>query len=167
MLNVLSSLGRFLLRVPRALLWAAAIVWMAFIWTLSESVITIEEPGPSWSWFSNLAHAPLFGILGLIFTAAVVRPEAPGAWPRLGGRRVGLVLLLVGLYGVVDEWHQSVTPGRDPAVGDLVTDLTGAACVLWIIAFLGREDAGEKGLRWRLLGGILGCGAAALLSTVC
>ena len=166
MLSALRSLGHFLLRVPRVLLWTAAIVWMAFIWTLSASVIPIEEPTPSWSWFSNLAHAPLFGILGLLFAAAVLRRDAPGAWPRLPGRRVGLVLLFVGLYGVVDEWHQSVTPGRDPAFGDIVTDLTGAVCVLWIVAFLGREDAVEKGLRWRLFGGVLACCGAALLSTV-
>ena len=66
---------------------------------------------------------------------------------------------------VVDEWHQSHVPGRDASALDVLTDVTGVACVVWIVAFLGREDATERGLRARFALGLGLCLVAALAST--
>ena len=76
------------------------------------------------------------------------------------------MLLLVAAYGVVDELHQGSTPGRNPSPRDLLTDLCGAACVLWVAAYVISDRAREGGLRARLALGVLGCIGVALLATL-
>jgi VanZ family protein len=42
------------------------------------------------------------------------------------GRRIAVItLVLVPLVGAADEWHQSLTPGRDPSFWDWVADALG------------------------------------------
>ena len=103
----------------------------------------------------------LFGILALFLSAALLRRAKRDAWPRVGPREIFRVLGLVGVYAVLDEWHQSVVPRRDSSALDVLTDLVGAACVLWIVAYLGRSDASERGVRMRLLIGVSACVAVA------
>ena len=165
MRNVLRRTGRGLLRLPRWVPLAAAVAWAAMIWRFSDTAHTGGDPHFPLSWIANLAHAPLFGILGLFLTAGLLR-SGPGAWPRVEGAAGGVVLLLVGLYGVVDEFHQSTVPGRDAAGTDVVTDMVGALCVLWIVSYLGRGEATEKGVRGRLLLGVAACAGAALLASL-
>ena len=68
---------------------------------------------------SKLAHVTEYAILGWLIQ-----------WAR-GGRnrqRVGwLSWLIAVLYAVTDEYHQSFTPGRTPAVTDVIIDSFGAA----------------------------------------
>jgi len=118
-----------------------------------------------WPFLANLGHSFLFGTLCLLLAAVVLRPSVAGGWPRLAARRIVGLLAAVGAYGLVDEWHQSRVPGRSPSGLDLLTDLIGAACVLWIIAYLGRANAREGGLRARLFLGVLACAASAALGT--
>ncbi|MEW6072570.1 MAG: VanZ family protein [Planctomycetota bacterium] len=167
MIEGLRRAGRLLLRLPQALVGVAALAWMALLWRLSEMPLGEGEPSFLWSWTANLAHAPLFGLLGLLFAALLLRGGPPGAWPRADGAAGGMVLVLVGLYGAADEIHQSRVPGRDGTAADLVTDLAGAVSVLWIIAYLGHPAAAAGGLRRRLLLGVVFCAASALLVTLC
>ena len=83
----------------------------------------------------------------------------------LDARRILGLLLFVGAYGLVDEWHQSRIPGRAPSLLDILTDVVGAACVLWIIGYLGRDKVSSGGLWNRLVAGVCVCVAAALLGT--
>ena len=76
------------------------------------------------------------------------------------------MLSLVAGYGALDEWHQSLTPGRHPSVLDLLTDLVGGACCLWIAAYIGRASATEGGLRKRLALGVALCVASATVGVV-
>jgi hypothetical protein len=120
-------------------------------------------PAPWWkSVLWNGGHAPLFGLLSLWL--ALVLPRF-GGWPRLDRRGVGVVLLLVLAFGVVDEFHQRMTPGRDFSALDLVTDLAGAACVLWIAGFLADDRADDRGLARRVIAGVALCTLAALSAT--
>jgi hypothetical protein len=149
---------------------AACVGWMVMIWSLSRREGSDMPASGYWPVLANLGHAFLFGILCLLLAALVLRPgprPVPGGtWPELGWRRVLSLLLAVGAYGLVDEWHQSRVPGRSPSLLDILTDLVGAACVLWIIAYLGRAEAGAGGLHKRLLIGICACAATAILGTV-
>ena len=44
------------------------------------------------------------------------------------------MLLLMGVgYGALDEWHQSLVPGRDVSVGDWVADSAGV--ILGLLLF--------------------------------
>ncbi len=160
----LRAAGRFLLRVPWPLGLLLVFSWGFVIWDLSAQRAPIPA-GPSllWELLSNLAHAPLFGVLTL-FTAALVLRRRDGAWPRAEPARVALVLALVTGYGVFDEWHQSRVPGRDASALDVLTDGLSAALVLWIVFLLGRNELGERALALRLGAGVLACVACAALA---
>lgn len=150
--GLFERVGRGLLRLPRPLALLLPLLWMGLIWNLSSRTFDAPAGGfGMWEYVANLAHAPLFGLLALFWCAALVRgASAAGTLPPLGARHAGGVLALVAVYALLDEWHQSHTPGRDPSAGDVATDLVGAACVLWIVATLGaRRD--ESVLRRRLL----------------
>lgn len=155
--------GRFLLRLPVLVALVLVAAWASLIWTLSARHVPLPSEGSAfWELVSNMAHAPLFGLLGLFLSALVLRGHG-GEWPRFHPRSVALVLALVVAYGAIDEWHQSHVPGRDASPLDIVTDLTGAALVLWIAAYVGRHGASERGLWVRLLAGVVLCvGAAGL-----
>jgi VanZ family protein len=62
------------------------------------------------------------GYSGLAFLLAA-------AWIDLRSRLVGAarVLLVVALYGALDEWSQRFVVGRQPDVGDWLADLVGCA----------------------------------------
>ena len=158
--------GRFLLRLPALLCVVLVLAWGSLIWALSAR--TFAKPAhPSFFFelLSNLAHAPLFGVLALFLAALFLRPSVERGWPRFDVTRAGAVVLLTVLYGALDEWHQSRTPGRDSSTLDLVTDLVGACAVLWIVFYLGSERASEQGLWGRLFLWTLACVAAAALAT--
>ena len=162
----LRRLGQRILRLPDVLPWAAVVSWMGVIWYASASRFPPGPPHLFWRVLGNLAHAPEFGILALFLCAALLRPGPQGAWPLVGRSEVVRVLLPVLIYAIVDEWHQGRTPGRQPSVFDVTTDVTGAVCVLWIVAYLGSPHASELGLWARLAGGLLSCVASALLASL-
>lgn len=168
----LRRFGRVLLR-PR-LPWSLVppALWVLLIWLASEFA---GAPSGArtliFKVLGNGMHAFEFGVLTLLALPLARRREAPegayiGAWVRLAPAQVLGLLGLALLCAVVDELHQIWVPGRVASVFDVLTDVTGAACVLWIASYLGREDAREGTLRRRLGLGILACTGAACLSTL-
>ncbi len=157
MLVSLRRVGEALLRLRREVVVLGILAWMGLIWTLSNQEPSDEPSTEFWNWLSNSAHAPLFGLLAL--WAALLLPRRAD-WPRFTAASVALLLAFVVGYGLLDEFHQSHVPGRDPALTDVLTDLTGAACTLWIIAYTGTPSATERGLRARFALGIFACGLA-------
>ena len=97
-------------------------------------------PGPAISHIDKVEHALFFAAghlaLGLALTIGTPLPT------RQTWRRIGVLLVIVaGVVGVLDEFHQSFTPhrtGNDP--GDIAADITGG-----IIAALALPKA------WRIL----------------
>lgn len=160
--EALRSAGDWLQLLPR---WGACLValaWMAGIAWLSAQPGD-AEPGPWWrSVLWNGGHAPLFGLLALWLALAL--PRRAG-WPRLDRRGVLTVLGCVLAYGAIDELHQSTSTARDFSALDLITDLTGAACVLWIAAFLADDRADDRGLARKVIAGVALCTLAALCAT--
>lgn len=65
-------------------------------------------------------HLVGYALLGLAYLHALV-PQGPTR-PRMAA----LAVLLAALYGVTDEGHQSLTPGREPSARDVVVDTVGA-----------------------------------------
>ena len=81
----------------------------------------------------NLFHAPLYAVLAFFWAGAL------GAW-RKAGRRLSLAfrlaVLMTVLWGILDEFHQSFVPGRDPDVFDVLTDLQGAILGTLVLGFM-------------------------------
>lgn len=161
-LRALRAVGDVLVRLPRTGVFVLLAAWMAMIWALSSLPAGTGDPTWYGGWKMNLAHAPVFGFLAL--WAALLLPRA-GDWPRLELRHAALVLGFVLVYAIVDELHQASSPGRDPSALDVVTDLVGASCVLWIAAYVRGGAATERGLRLRLVVGVILCVVAAGLAT--
>lgn len=162
----LRAIGNGLARLPRPFWWAVTAGWMALIWNLSSRTF---ESGPKFflsGFLSNGFHAFLFGLLGLFVALAyAARPTGP-RWPDPGrtGRRLAVAVVLV--WGLIDELHQARVPARHASIFDLLTDVTGVLCVLWVATFLGRADAREGGVRKRLLLSLLFCALAASLASM-
>ena len=103
------------------LAWGPAAFWAAVLFFLSEA-----QPGPESPWVAipdKVAHMGLYAVLGVTL-----------AWGRWVGERppAPLWLILSGLaYGLLDEWHQSFVPGRDPSPGDVLAD--GAGVILGFV----------------------------------
>jgi hypothetical protein len=166
LLALFRGIARVLGALPRPLAAALAVAWMGLIWWLSSGPIEVKPPLPASDFFWNLAHAPVFGLLAAFAAVAAAPRPLPSSWPD-PGRRARLVAFgLVAAWAALDEWHQARVPGRHGSPLDFLTDVTGAACVLWIAAYAGSARAGEGGLRRRLAIGVGACAAAALVTTL-
>lgn len=170
-LGALRWVGAQFLRLPRPTGVLLFLVWTGVIWRLSSMEAKTEGGSFVKGWLVNSAHAPLFGFLAFLALIALPRSErlpaeTPGepalSWPRVNGAAWAWILLAVLAYGLVDEWHQSRVPTRDASPWDVLTDMTGAACTLWIASYLGQAEASRGGLTLRLMAGLALCLLAGL-----
>lgn len=100
----------------REKLWPLFLV--AVIFTASgQSKLAAPDPGFS---YDKIVHFLVFGLLA----TAVVRIESIR---RLGWRGAVLAAVMVSAYGGIDEFRQSLTPGRMVEFADWVADTLGAA----------------------------------------
>jgi VanZ family protein len=44
-----------------------------------------------------------------------------------------LAMILVTVYGVLDEFHQHFVPGRSPDIYDVMSDAAGAMLGVWLL----------------------------------
>ncbi len=98
----------------RAWLWPVIIAALIFLASTRS-----ELAGPSVPGTDKVAHFAVYGLLGTLVVRLGRRPRA--AW---------IALVLVSLYGVSDEWHQSFTPGRSVEFADWLADTLGAALAI-------------------------------------
>lgn len=104
--------------------WVPVLAWMGLIayWS-GQSDLPIDKPPISQlllGFQHRLAHIGAYAILALL-TRWAMRP---------GSRRALWSWLLVALFAVSDEIHQSFTPGRSPGVDDWLVDVVAAALAL-------------------------------------
>jgi VanZ family protein len=103
-----------------------AVIHGGWIWWLSSR--SFDGPaGKFWGFASNCVHFGLFFVLAVLLLEAA---RSGNGWSR--DALIG-VMVLVATWGIVDEWHQSATPGRSPDPFDVCVDLLGgmAAVSLW------------------------------------
>ncbi len=149
--------------VPRGVGALLALGWMALIWTLSaQPPSDLSQGSRAGAWLFNLAHAPEYGALAL-WLALLVRPRGAPLADTPGAARAILVFAL--LHGVADEVHQSLVPGRDGSLCDVITDVVGAAALLAVVRVVQRESWGAP-RTWRtVLAWAAACALAAAVAT--
>jgi VanZ family protein len=114
--------------------WLPAVVWMGVIFYLSS------RTGESLN-----SLLPLFHLLfpqmqsfnwGHFFAYFFLSCTYYwGFLPRASGWKIKvLVVLLCGLYGISDEYHQSFVPGRTPDGMDIRNDMIGAALAMLFVS---------------------------------
>jgi len=121
----------------------ASILYMGLIFALSSLRISLpgfalgagEEPnllGRVLLVAINVMHVPLFGGLAwLVHRAVATRRGRLRATPATYLAAVAIVFA----YSIVDELHQSLTPGRVPSAFDVVLNLAGAALALGLARY--------------------------------
>lgn len=110
---------------------------MSTIWWLSDRETLPKPPGLTMEIWSYLGHMGMFGLLGLAIWFAL------GMNSRMLDRERNLYAIAIATaYGVLDEFHQSFVPGRDPSAWDVLADFAGAALAVLIIPRLHRRFFG-------------------------
>ncbi len=111
--------------------YGPAIVWMAVIFWLSsktgeevDSVLPLFQKFMPWISDFNWGHFISYFILAFTYDLALGKRAGKWRW------KVAIVLLC-GLYGVSDEWHQSFVGGRMMDIIDVRNDMIGAA--IWVL----------------------------------
>jgi VanZ family protein len=81
------------------------------------------EQIPSWPNIDKLLHLCVYGLLGVLICRALstIRPLNANRW-----RLLVCAVVLTTLYGLSDEWHQSLVPERIASAADLLADFAGA-----------------------------------------
>ena len=114
-------------RVPPVLRWVAVIGWMALLFLLSA------RPSPTLSaepiadvLIKKAGHLALYAVLA----AGVAWVVASTRWAE---RALVIGFVVAVAYGLSDEAHQALTPGRSPSLVDVGIDAIGA--VIGLAAF--------------------------------
>ena len=111
----------------RVVFTAVAVGWMGLIFYLSSQSPEELPAQDALSWLGEVrnivGHLALFGVLAGMLTAVLwswfLGPINAFRWPLFA---IGAA----SLYGVLDEYHQSLVPLRDAALSDILVDLIGA-----------------------------------------
>jgi VanZ family protein len=109
-------------RFPRRWIWVAAILYSAGIVYLSSKT---NPPVPEAIFRINdkVLHFIQYAIFGFLWRGALAQGFRRSSDARWTFRTT---LLLGMLFGALDEFHQSFTPGRDADVMDWLADAAGS-----------------------------------------
>lgn len=121
---------------------------MLGIFALSHRSWKGTGPGLS-NGLTNLCHFPLYAMLGalLAISLGVGSERAAATRAALQGALAACV------YGVFDEWHQGLVPGRDCSLFDVTTNLIAAVCGAMAVA-TARWGLPRRAVQW-LIGGLI------------
>ena len=98
-------------------LWGPVILWMGFIFCLS-SVPGNEIPDLHIPNFHPLVHFVEYSVLTILLLRAF-----KGEYPDINAfRQIVSTILVVIIFAVTDEWHQTFVAGRSGKLPDAVTD---------------------------------------------
>lgn len=110
-------------------LWLPVVFWMGLIFYFS-SISTLPSPQIfAFDFFvKKTAHMVIFGVLFFLCARALNDNSSPKSrWTFT------LAFLFTLAYAVLDELHQSLTPGRHMKLTDVGFDMLGAFVVyLWL-----------------------------------
>ena len=116
--------------------WVTVFVWLAFVEVLTSLPGNALPSLPSFpvrlDW---VAHFGMYAVLG----ALLARVGLLENWSR---RRLVLTVVMISLFGVLDELHQLFIPGRDAEVGDWMMDTLGSATGFAVLRWVARTSWG-------------------------
>jgi len=118
----------------RYLSLACAVIWAGILYYLSD------QPGidmaPLFSHQYKVMHVVAYALLG-IFCMGALKKSSTGYRPA----QLWAVTALTGVYGLLDEYHQSFIPGRFSTASDVIADLAGGFLGALFIYLLARRLA--------------------------
>lgn len=109
--------------------WFPVFLYSAIIFVISS--LPSQEITFTVIVWDKFLHVIEYAILGLLLARALVGTRQ---WPYLTVWTVTVVLCY--LYGLTDEFHQGLTPGREASIGDALADFLGGAVGAGIYPFV-------------------------------
>ncbi|KON66904.1 VanZ family protein [Peribacillus butanolivorans] len=107
-------------------------LYMIAIWTMSSlpDDVILDIPSSSTDRFIKEAlHLVEFAILYILFVSALAANQ------KLKPTLSLLAALVAGLYGIVDEYHQSFIPYRSATLIDVIKDIIGVLAVYFHVHY--------------------------------
>ena len=105
---------------------------------IQSSIGNLNVIDLGFSFQDKLFHFIVFGFLSILMARSFKKSRLK----FFNKNYFILAIILTGLYGVIDEYHQYFVPGRFSTVGDWAADLLGA--IVFILVFYYWE-------RWKYL----------------
>lgn len=101
-----------------------------WVWPIALAAMVIlasQRPrlaSPDITHIDKVTHFSVYGLLATLVC-------------RLGAGKRGAIVawVVVALFGITDEWHQSFIPGRSSDVADWIADISGAAVAVGAYTF--------------------------------
>ena len=117
----------------------ASLAWMAFIFQVSSySPQEITDNLGSAIWLGPyrdiVGHLVLYGALGLLLQICIWSWRSSIDWSLRWAVAATAIALL---YGISDEYHQSLVPGRAATLLDVGVDTAGAVSAVVAVTILG------------------------------
>lgn len=99
--------------------WFPVISYSAMIFYVSG--LSNLDIGFGISYFDKFLHVGEYAILGFLFARALKGTRKTIFFPEV----MGITLLFISIFGIADEWHQMLVPGRDASSADVLSDGVG------------------------------------------
>ena len=116
--------------------WLPLILYCLLIYI--QSANPSPEELPTFKFMDKLLHFVAYGVMGILFYRAYQTLQ-------IRNQRQLLVLVSIvsaSLYGVSDEIHQYFVPARHAALSDVIADILGAVCGVWLYhVWVGRRQS--------------------------
>lgn len=92
-----------------------------------------EMPSLLFEGQDKVHHFLAYSAVGFLLARAMTRylRNIPGF--RIYRSKLFMAILIGTLYGAIDEYHQSFTPGRSMELADFVADFLGVCFGVWIV----------------------------------
>jgi len=107
-------------------LWLPVVVWMGVIF-IGSSIRDVPQVGDET--LDGLAHRAAHLLEFAALGALVLRAVSKGR--PVSKRAIIITLIVIGLYGASDEFHQRFTPGRSSEGISVLFDVAGGAIGVW------------------------------------
>ena len=121
--------------------WLPPLVWMGLIFALSAQP---DFPGPPEPWLDILlkkgGHALGYGVLAWLYRRAL------GQHIRSANTLRVVSVCLAVAYGLSDEYHQTLVPGRNGRLLDVAVDGLGACGAMLLDRWLERRRTSARHL---------------------
>ncbi|HUL44138.1 MAG TPA: VanZ family protein [Bacteroidota bacterium] len=121
------SVRRFLYYQFPAILWAVVIFG-------ASSIPEVQLPSIVRHFNDKFLHAVTFFVFGILIYRAIYPSHSTR---EFRWKFILLAILVVVIYGISDEFHQSFVPGRTPDVNDAAADSLGgllAAVTIFLLS---------------------------------
>jgi VanZ family protein len=133
LLQPLLSQNNYNQAMKRYLVWLPALLWAGFIFFVSaQPKEAFERFGLTGLLLTTMGHLITYAVLMLFVSLALhYGSKIPTRFVLV------TAFVVIALYGLTDEYHQSFVPGRTPTLIDWLVDLAGAAVVWLFLAWRG------------------------------